>query len=158
MINKIGHFMIGVGAIIEHKTTGKILILRRIHDFNNDEWEFGYGRLDHFEGFEQALKREVLEETGMTDLELKKVLRIWHFYRGEKTAHREIFGITFWATTKTSKIKLSPEHSDYKWVTPVEAKNYIKIKGLLNDLEIFLQDKNNLIINISDTEEVIKKY
>ena len=150
--------MIGVGAIIEHKTTGKILILKRVHDFNNGEWEFGYGRLDHFEGFEQALKREILEETSITDLELKKVLRIWHFYRGEKIEEKEIFGLTFWVTTKTSKIKLSAEHSNYKWVTPIEAKNYIKIKGLLNDLEIFLKNKNDLSINMSNAEEVIKKY
>lgn len=63
---KIGHFMIGVGCIIEHKPTGKILcLLRDRANYLKGEWELMYGRIDQHEELFEALRREVHEETGI---------------------------------------------------------------------------------------------
>lgn len=159
---KIGTFMVAVGSIIEHAQTGEILVLRRTDAFHFGEWEVPYGRIDQGEELLDALSREVFEETGLTEFTVEKVLRLWHIYRGEKNADNEVYGTTFHLKVTNPEIKLSNEHSEYRWVKPIEAVELIKVPGIKADVEHFLQEKNQIII--ADTTDSItllpthKKY
>lgn len=135
--NPVGRFMVAVGAIIELQNTGKILILKRSVnlDWHAGEWEIHYGRIAQFEGLENSLEREVQEETGIIDIEIVKPLTVWHIFRGSKKAENELIGITYHCRTKTEKVKLSNEHSEYRWVTPATALKLIKIEGIRKDVE-----------------------
>lgn len=157
---KIGSFMIGVGAIIELKGTDKILIGKRdTHEVNHGTWEMIYGRIDHHEELITALKREVFEETGITDLEIKKLNRIWHIYRGNKHEDTELYGFTFVCETGDQKPKVSPEHLEFLWIKPEEALKMIAVPGIVKDLEIYIENKKRQSnITLSDLNDSLEIY
>jgi len=140
--NKVGRFMVASGAVIELGETGKILLLKRSNelDWQPGEWEIMYGRIDQFESPEEGLRREVVEETGLENLEIIEILSVWHIYRGgEKKVKNDLVGITYRCRTQTEKVKISSEHSDYKWVEPKEALKMIKIEGIAGDVKKYLE-------------------
>lgn len=139
--NPVGRFMVAAGALIELNTSGKILLIQRAKnlDWHPGEWEICYGRIDQFEGIESGLKREVFEELGIRNLKIVKVLRVWHMFRGSKKAENELIGITYHCRTITESIKLSKEHSNYRWVLPSEALELIRNEGIREDINMFNQ-------------------
>ncbi len=139
--NPVGRFMVAIGAVIEHKKTGKILVLKRAPtlDWRPGEWEIDYGRIAQFEGPEEGLKREVLEETGIQDLQVQGMLRVWHIYRGPKAAENDLIGITYVCSTSQDEAVLSDEHSEWKWVTPQEALELITEEGIKVDINKYME-------------------
>ncbi len=161
--NDIGRYMIGLGAVLKLKNTGKILLLKRHpknQDFQNNQWELMYGRIDQFEEFEQGLKREIKEETGIQSVTMKKLLSIWHIYRGnEKIAKNELFGFTFLCTTTQEEVQLSDEHSEYQWLKPEEALELVKIAGIKRDIQNYIDVKNGKkTLQYMSLDESIKEY
>jgi 8-oxo-dGTP diphosphatase len=146
MVNKAagpeGRFLVGVAAVIEHKGSGNVLILKKTDDseFAPGIWEISTGLLKQFETPEAGLIREVKEETGLS-VEIVKPLRSFHAYRGQKTAEAEMVGFTYWCKTNSKRIKISREHSDYRWIEPKKAKEFLKHKGMLEDMAAFLGEK-----------------
>ncbi len=142
--------MVAAGAVIEHQKTGKILLLQRAEslDWQAGSWEIDYGRLDQFEDPIVGLKRELKEETGITDLHIGKTLRVWHIFRGPETAENELIGITYHCTTTTDAVTLSAEHQDYRWVDVEEALALIKVEGIKQDIQAFQATKHALAQSI----------
>lgn len=138
--------MIAVGAIIELKGTDKILVIQRSKEagIHENEWEILYGRIDQHEELTEALQREVQEETGITDLTPKQLLRIAHIYRGEKSADHEVYIFTYVCETSQEEVSISNEHLSYKWVTVDEALQLVKIEGIRRDIEIYKNDRDKL--------------
>jgi bis(5'-nucleosidyl)-tetraphosphatase len=140
--NPVGRFMVAVGAVIELEETGKILLNKRSSqlDWHPGEWEIMYGRIDQHEGPIPGLKREIREETGINDIEIHDILRVWHIYRGQQqTAINELIGITYYVTTKTEQIQISSEHEDYGWFDPQEAAKLVKVEGIRTDVLNYIQ-------------------
>lgn len=138
--NPVGRFMVAVGAVIELRDSGKILITQRSQnlDWKPGEWEIVYGRIDQFEGLENGLRREVKEEVGITDLQLVSVLTAWHIYRGtEQTAQNELIGITYHCRTESESVALSEEHISFKWASTGEALALVKVDGIVRDIRAF---------------------
>lgn len=82
-------------------------------------WEFPGGHLEDGETIKEGLKRELLEEIGFTD-EFNPI--ITHYYDEIKSKNGKLIynlEIDFIINVDRSKleIKLSDEHSEYKWVT-----------------------------------------
>lgn len=135
--NPLGRFMVAIEAIIELENSGKILIIQRSEtmDWHPNEWEIIYGRIDQFEDTQTGLKREIREEVSITDIKIINILRVWHMFRGsEQIAENEILGVTYHCKTAQLQPKLSHEHQAYKWVTPEEALQLIKVEGIKNDI------------------------
>lgn len=144
--NPVGRFMVATGAIITNNE-GKILLIRRSTklDWHPGEWEIMYGRIAQHEDPQDGLIREVKEELGIA-VTVGKPLTAWHIYRGhEKTAYNDLIGITFLAKTSTTEIRLSDEHEEYRWVTPVEALSLVKVDGIKRDINAYV----NLLIDRS---------
>jgi len=156
---KVGHFMVAVGAIVENSQTGLVLLQQRGAGFQANEWELPYGRVDQFEELTEALARELFEETGLTEIKPQRLLRVWHFYRGEKTAETEVYGLTFHCLTSQTEITQSDEHQAYKWTTPTDALNLIKVPGIHADMEIYhagkAQNWSNFKINFGTDENPV---
>jgi 8-oxo-dGTP diphosphatase len=135
--------MVAVGAVIEHVPTGRILLMQRAStaDYAPGLWEDLTGRMKQFEEPEDALRREVREETGL-EIEVVKPIKVFHLYRGERTAENELVGIVFWCTTQSDRVTLSHEHQDYRWVQPREALEIVSDPGIRYDIEAFIAERS----------------
>lgn len=96
------------------------LIVRRSknYDFYPGSWEFPGGHLEDGETLNEALKRELEEEIGYT---LDSIPIITNYFDEVKTFENKLvhnLEIDFIITVDKTKlkIKLSNEHSEYKWV------------------------------------------
>lgn len=148
--DKVGRFMVAVGAVIVHKKSGKILLLKRRDTFHKDTWEILYGRIDNHEELEIALRREIEEESGLSQLEIIKLNHVWHIYRGEKDAEKEVYGFTFIVETDQDQCTMSHEHSQYSWVTPQEALTMIATEGIRQDVELYLKSQRQPDLILTD--------
>lgn len=130
--------MVAVGAIIEHPTNKRILLLKRssCQDFSAGIWEYITGRLNQFEEPEKGLKREIKEEAGL-EIKIIKPISIYHLFRGKEIAENELVGIIYWGKAISDKVKLSEEHTAYQWVTLDEAFKMIKKSSMQKDLRAF---------------------
>ena len=137
-----GRFMVAVGAVIEHTPTGNVLLLKRADtaDYEAGLWEDVTGRVHQFEEPEHALHREIREECGLT-VEIVKPLTVFHLFRGERTPEHELIGIIFWCKTHSDRVTLSPEHSDYRWLPPLDALSFIDHPGVRSDYEAFARER-----------------
>ena len=82
-------------------------------------WEFPGGHLEDGETLKDGLKRELMEEIGYTE-NFNPI--ITHYFDEVKEKNNELIHdleIDFIINVDKSKVKvkLSEEHSDYKWVT-----------------------------------------
>lgn len=63
---------VGVGVIVLKE--GKILLGERLSSHGAGTWAIPGGHLEFGETFEECARREVEEETGLTDIEIKKLI------------------------------------------------------------------------------------
>ncbi len=105
---------VGMAAVIERDS--KFLILKRTKDkdFEPEAWETVTGRLESDESPVEAILREVSEETGLT-VDVILPLDTGFFYRGGKEF--PMVFISYYCRYIEGEVKLSWEHSEYKWVT-----------------------------------------
>jgi len=114
-------------AIICSEKDNEFLILKKQGAWTG--WQFVQGAIDKGETEEQAVLREVKEETGLEDIKIIKKLEniksdYWFIWNGEKIHKFMAFFLI--KAGKTQQIKLSIEHSDYKWCSYEEALKEIK--------------------------------
>lgn len=112
-------FRVAVKAFIVQD--GKLLIMkRRPNDVHKPSWwDIPGGRLDVGEDPFTGMKRETMEEAGLS-INIICPLGIQHFTRDDG---QKITMIIFLCTPKTDDIKLSEEHIEYKWQEMSEAEN-----------------------------------
>lgn len=144
MEDKEDCFHLGVKALIQNGE-GKLLLLRldpkKIKD-PRGEWDIPGGRIHRDESMEDALRREVYEETG-----LDSILQIIPFKMSlsplrlpTRSGHVGLVLATYLCSCiDTNRIQLSDEHIDFDWVDPKRAAELLKtnfpvelIEALLN--------------------------
>lgn len=119
----VGRFIGGVGALLWRSSDNCYLLLQRSpnKDYARGIWEPVTGRLEQGEGFEDALRRELLEELGIAAQPLC-ILGTTHFYRGEAVAENELIGVVYLCHfNDNSQFRLSEEHSQCRWLSAAEA-------------------------------------
>lgn len=123
----VGRFIAGVGALASSATSGAYLLLRRSDekDYAAGVWECVTGRVNQGEGFEDAVRRELLEEIGVA-ARLDFIIGTTHFYRGEALPQNELLGVVYACTIEDpGKIRLSAEHTQCRWVTADSAEQLL---------------------------------
>lgn len=111
-------------------------------------WDFSKGHVEKDEKDEDTLRREVLEETGITDLVILPNFstQIRYFYRaGEeekqkrkktrKSANVMKKVVYYLAETKTKNIKISSEHIGFEWLGYADALSRITFANSKNILK-----------------------
>ena len=109
-------------CLLIHPTDrSKFLILRRRADMKTrpNEWDYPGGNVLYGETHEWSLKREILEETGLS-IEEFTPQEVISNYDEEKEIYSLI--INYSADAPTHMIVLSEEHSEYQWVSLDEFK------------------------------------
>lgn len=120
--------MVAVRTIIENINTGKVLLVQN-PKVGGGKWRMVSGRMKQGEEIENAIRREVEEETGITELEIVKLMSVWHGYRGEKTPENELISITYWCRTSEESVQIGEEHIQQKWIDKGEVLNYMEKKA-----------------------------
>ncbi|MCS7134416.1 MAG: NUDIX domain-containing protein [Candidatus Pacearchaeota archaeon] len=116
------------GAIVFRREGGetKFLLLYRAENENfRASWDFPRGNIEKNETEEQAARREIKEETGITNLKFYKFKDVLHFFyrfQGELVKKQVVYLL---AETNDERVTLSEEHQDYKWADFNEALNIL---------------------------------
>lgn len=100
--------------IVLKNNNNEILILEK-----DGKWMLPGGRLNENEGWEEGLRREVEEETGIKDFIIEKI----------PSVHTSDSGNTYIVIFVGSieggaEVKLSHEHQDYAWANPNSLEQY----------------------------------
>ncbi len=107
--------------------TGRVLILREsTADKTNTKvgyWGLVGGRLEPGETFADGLKREVVEETGLS-VRIEGPLYVGEWHPIIDGVPHQIIAIFMLCHTASERVKLSLEHDQYEWVKPAERKAF----------------------------------
>jgi len=124
-------FFVAVKALLFFN--GTFLVVKRSDKARGEHqyWEFPGGRLEFGESPEEALSRELTEETGLL-AKIIRPLQTWNFFRGEDT---QIVGITFLCKVNSDTVQLSDEHDAYAWITFDELDHYPMLPSVLDDIK-----------------------
>ena len=115
--------VVGVGAIILDE--GKILLEKRKNAPGKGKWSVPGGLVDLGERIEQAVIREVKEETGLDVYEPRLVDVVNYVSLGEKDVVKYHFVIVdYLVTVKEGKPKASSDAEALKWVPLNEVEEY----------------------------------
>lgn len=108
-----------VKAVLLNHALGKALLLRRNpDDFGN--WEGPGGAVEENETLEEAVMREVLEETGLS-VTPERIL-----YASLDSIHRKkVVFLVYLCSTTQEHVHLSGEHVEYRWVDKTECESML---------------------------------
>lgn len=120
---------------------GKILIIREASTnpdgTNTGRWDVPGGRMEFGELPEDALKREVREETGLEVEPLGPVaVAQWQpTIRGERV---QIVAIYHRCFSESGDVRLSNEHDKFVWISPKDYAQYDFIPNVVSVLEQYI--------------------
>ena len=118
-----------VGAIIKDGS-GRLLLIQRGHDPEAGRWSLPGGRIEPGETDEQALIREVREETGLTVICQHLVGSV------KRSASRSaVLDIRDYAATVTGgRLAAGDDAADVRWVSPAGLTDLVLTSGLAETL------------------------
>ena len=142
---KKAHYIVVTGIIIKHE---KFLITKRAPTekaFPN-QWTVPGGKLElddyarrpkdtsahWYNIFEDLLKREVMEEVGLTMKNIRYLTSLSYI----RSDNIPTIIVSLFADYHEGEVKLCPALTEYAWVTLKEAKNYELIEGIYEELEM----------------------
>lgn len=121
-------FEYSAGAFIYKKEGDKVLILFLVRD--NKKFDIPKGHIEKGENAEQAGKREIMEESGL-NVEFipgfKDISKYFFLEKGVKILKRVTL---FLAKIENEKVKVSEEHTGFRWMGRDEALDKIGYKDM----------------------------
>jgi len=109
-----------VGGII-YNDSSVLLLKRPKDDFMGGIYELPSGKVETEESLEEALQREVHEETGLIVKTIDRYLGCFDYLSKKKEKTRQF---NFAVTVKTSLNIILSEHEDYIWAKESQLKQY----------------------------------
>ena len=122
---------IAVKSIIFNRNYKKVLLIQRSNDdlTGANTWEGAGGSIECGETPEEAIKREIREETGITEITIKNVA-----YVTLVNSNKPFLIIAYICESQTEKVALSNEHQAYIWADKRECKTLLP-KLILDDFD-----------------------
>lgn len=118
-------------SIILNRKLKKFLLIQRCQkdSVGANTWENAGGNMEHGESLEEAMRREIREETGLTDIQIKRVA-----YVTLVNADQPFLIIAYLCETFTETVTLSEEHQAYIWADQETCRNLLP-KEIIADFE-----------------------
>lgn len=135
-----------IKAVIFNKE-GKVLLLRRAKEGlkNAGKYDLPGGWLEEGESVEEVLRREIQEETKLTDINIGSLIRFAEFKNAEGRISN-FRGLRYLVNSTEEEVELNPrEHSEFEWLNIDEA------IGKLDEKDSFEKEKK-------ETLKAAKKY
>lgn len=106
-------FHVNQNAVLQ-KSDGTVLILRQ-----DGKWMLPGGRLEDGETWEEGLRREVREETGIDDFVIERILFV------DLSESGNTYVVTFLCKSDSDpRVIISSEHQEFAWFTGINAQDY----------------------------------
>ncbi|MBN2209864.1 MAG: NUDIX domain-containing protein [Sedimentisphaerales bacterium] len=137
---------------------GRYLIIKRQTPYLNDTWQMVSGALEKGETAWEAALREIEEETGLVPDRLYSINDVELFYEINQNCINIIPVFVGFLDTEQS-VRLSHEHSEYKWVSAEEAVAFFSFDNQMKTIrrieKQFVQRKpfEFLRVNIPDVKQ-----
>jgi bis(5'-nucleosidyl)-tetraphosphatase len=141
------------GARIEERSAGAVVFRRAsgssrylLLKYPAGHWDLPKGNIEAGEEPLQTMAREVMEETGITDIHVFPgfMRKIEYFYRRDgRKAHKTV--VFFLAETPVEKVTISFEHQDYGWfdyAAAMRTVTYPNARMLIRDAESFVDGRD----------------
>ena len=118
-------------SIILNKKLNRFLLIRRCQkdSVGANTWENAGGNVECGENLEEAMRREIKEETGITDIRIERVT-----YVTLVNAKQPYLIIAYLCETSTENVTLSDEHQAFIWADADECKKLLP-KEIIADFE-----------------------
>ena len=118
-----------VKSIIFNRNFNKILLLQRSKDdpIGANTWEGAGGNLEFGEKPDDAIKREIREETGITEITIKNVA-----YVTLVDSDTPYLIIAYICESQTETVTVSHEHQTFMWANKEECKTMLP-KAIIDD-------------------------
>ena len=122
----------------------KVLLLKRSKkSLNPKKWDLPGGHIDEGESIEETIKREVLEETGLS-VEIGPIINVVEFAKDHKAFKEEKRGLRYIALTTDTEVVLNEdEHSEFKWLSFDEAIASLEDKGFEGEKKQTIKEAKN---------------
>ena len=106
---------------------GRFLLLKRVNPPVKGVWWLPGGRVRKGEALEDAVKREVKEETGLTGRILRQVGVINQIFPKVHT-----ISVYYLVEADSAEVTLNVEHSAYRWVTRLPKDSHPYLQTMIN--------------------------
>lgn len=119
------------GIVVYREKDGINLYL--ILHYPSGHWDLAKGHVEEGETEQQTAARELLEETGIADINFVAYFReeiSYQYRRNKKISNKQV--VFFLARTKLEKVKLSHEHKGFKWLPYGPAYNKLTFENAKN--------------------------
>lgn len=129
-------FFVAAHALVVNKEN-KVLVMKRAecNDYKPLTWDIPGGTVEVGETVEEALIRELKEETG---IEIKPLHPIYAYSNLSQLPKRQTVQLVYACEYKGGNVILNPEeHEEYKWIDYPEIRNLECIPFLAGLLETF---------------------
>ncbi len=110
------------GLIISDETI--LLLKRNKQEKDVENWDIPGGLIEPNENKEDALLREIFEETGLHMKQKAVYLGNWSFFRPKDSEIISVETYVFKIEGDKPEIVLSEEHSEFKWVSIENIRNF----------------------------------
>ena len=132
------------GVVLFRKTNGGIKYL--VLSNERGRWEFPKGHVERGESEERTARRELFEEAGISKVDLFEGFRqTFSYYFRDKEGRivkKEV--VFFLGETKDEDVKISNEHTGFKWVSFSEGLRVLSFKNskeLLKGADRFVRSR-----------------
>ena len=142
--------------MIKEHSAGAVLYGHFVNDetkflllhYASGHWDFPKGNVEAGETEVETVKREIFEETGITDIRFAEGFVQPIFYSSKRDGGLVRKNVTFYlAQTPTRSVILSNEHQDFLWADYLSALTtltYRSAKEILISANEFLKDRQTI--------------
>ncbi|PIN91213.1 hypothetical protein COU57_01475 [Candidatus Pacearchaeota archaeon CG10_big_fil_rev_8_21_14_0_10_32_14] len=126
---------------------GKILLLKESSSYdegtNSGKYDVVGGRVKPLERFDDGLRREVYEETGL-EIKIGNPFSVgeWRPIIGDQQL--QIVGTFFECFSKSDRVELSRDYDSFEWIDPLKYKDCNLIQNLFPAFESYLKFKSQI--------------